>query len=390
MSKRVSTRFLFVSSLLLSLVVSCGKNEKSNEAVSDLNTSQIIIGSVDWDEVSLLSEDDPKRQASLSVASLDLPVMGSRCTGFMISPDVLMTNQHCIPSSRYAAGVTAVFNHVQGVDRSQHVRYDCSEFIGNDSRLDFALLRCAGSPGSVHGFLELDAALADEGDDIYVVHQNCDYYSVRNCDWTKKVSEGSIVEVSDEYAHDADTLGGSSGSPMLSAGSNKVVGIHHAGLGNNGWGRGIENYAVPMSKIVPVLRSRFASVLSSGGSGSGSGSSGGGSSVDSDNDSFSSADELDLSRGDVEVDEEIDSSSDVDYFKVKLTRTSTLKVKISFSHRRGDLDLKLYSSSKRTIKTSAGVKNSEEILKTLSAGTYYIKVYGYRGSQGDYELSVEK
>src|SRR5690606_34926359 len=44
----------------------------------------------------------------------------------------------------------------------------------------------------------------------------------------------------------------------------EVIAIHHAGAG--GWfnGRGYENYAVPMHKIVAKINSKFAGVLTGG------------------------------------------------------------------------------------------------------------------------------
>src|SRR5690606_9835311 len=137
---------------------------------------------------------------------------------------------------------------------------------GNDEELDFALLRCEGSPGAQYGTVNLARSAAAAGSDIYVIHQNCDYYNEQDCDPTKKISRGKLVKIRSEdgeYAHNADTLGGSSGSPMFGP-NHEVIAIHHAGAG--GWfnGRGYENYAVPMHKIVAKINSKFAGVLTGG------------------------------------------------------------------------------------------------------------------------------
>src|SRR5690606_15550189 len=120
------------------------------------------------------------------------------------------------------------------------------------------------SPGAQYGTVNLAQAAAAASSDLYVIHQNCDYYTVQDCVPTKKISKGKLVSIraeDGEYVHNADTLGGSSGSPVFGT-NHEVIAIHHAGAG--GWfnGRGYENYAVPMHKIVAKIQSTFPGVLS--------------------------------------------------------------------------------------------------------------------------------
>lgn len=65
-------------------------------------------------------------------------------------------------------------------------------------------------------------------------------------------------------------------------------------------------------------------------------------------------------------------------------------ISISFLHAQGDLDLALYNSLGQRIRLSDGVTNSERVsLSGLAAGTYYIKVYGYRGvTNPSYAMSI--
>lgn len=368
---------------LLVLVVSCGARKEAG-SVPQLSQGQIIIGGLDWVEIGDLAESNRIKDWSLPVADVDLPVMGSRCTGFLISEDVLMTNQHCIPSASYARGVTVTFDHVKGVSAGSQERFDCSEFIGNDETLDFALLRCSGSPGAVYGYVSLDAGVFSTGKQITVIQQNCDYYSSRNCDWTKKYSQGQITAVASEYTHNADTLGGSSGSPVFDSSSGHVLAIHHAGLGNNGQGRGIENYAVPMSKIVPMIRSRFPSVLSGDDSGGSNADA-----VDPAGAGDSKASALVLSKSKVSLSERIGVAGDKDYFKVKLSASESAVVTVKFSHAVGDLDLKVYNSSGSVVAKSEGTTGTERV-EFKGSGTFYILVYGYKSALGDYEFSFAK
>jgi hypothetical protein len=359
--------------------MSCGKQDHYNGDVGPIGSS-VIIGSTDWKEIGTLASSNQIRQAASPVGDIDIPAVGSRCTGFLISADVFLTNHHCITKRSDAVGVTVSFNHQAGVAKASIEKFDCSTFIGNDEELDFALLKCAGSPGLKYGIAQLDGRELSPSESIYVVQQNCDYYSDASCDWTKKYAVGKVVDVADEITHDADTLGGSSGSPVFSLNSHKVVALHHAGLANLGRGRGSENYAVPMSRITDRLERDFASVLGTGGSSGGSrvGNSDG-------NDSFDVARAL---SSKVRLSGKVANSVDVDFYSFKLTQAKTVQVQLSFSHASGDLDISLYDSQKRLVAKSEGSSNLESIQKLLASGTYYIKIYGYKGAAGEYSLTI--
>lgn len=390
MTKKKDKKFLLVFALLILTLQSCGKREKSFANTDDISMGSIIIGSLDWKEITTLSPSSPIFENASFVGDVDLPAFGSRCTGFLISEDVLMTNQHCVTRESDARGLTVAFNHVAGVPESQWDKYDCSEFIGNNQTLDYALVRCQGSPGAQYGFAQLTTQSFSAGTSLYIVQQNCDYYLDRGCDHTKKYSEGSITKVDDEYVHNADTLGGSSGSPVFSKDNHQVIAIHHAGRGNNGQGRGIENYAVPMDKIVRHIQANFPGVLSNG---SQPGNGGGGNqnpptpSQEEPNNSFADAFEVDAQPEGYQF--KIDSASDLDYFKFTLASSGEVTLAINFTHATGDLDMKLYDGSFKQIKVSQSVSNEEKFKEDLAAGTYYVQVYGYRGAQNEYSLSLD-
>jgi len=387
MSKSKTPQYpqIVLLTLLALVFASCGKQAVDSEG--NPVSSSIIVGDLGWKEITSLSSFNPIRVAGKAVADIDLPAMGSRCTGFLISESILMTNQHCIPTSSHARGVTAIFNHEKGVSKSSQRKYDCSTFIGNNAKLDYALLKCKNFPGRTYGVVELDDSQMQRGDALYIVQQNCDYYTDRNCDYTKKYSRGAITKVGDEYTHNADTLGGSSGSPVFSTETNTVIAIHHAGMGNNGRGRGLENYAVPMSKIVPHIMTNFPSVdlgdVSDGGN-------------DDDDTPTQTGDEPNNTRSGATLlsgtsltkrAATISSASDVDYYKIKVPSGSKVTVSIAFSHSQGDLDMKVLSSTGATLGKSASTGNTESVSLASASGTVYFQVYGYKGAKADYSLS---
>jgi V8-like Glu-specific endopeptidase len=51
------------------------------------------------------------------------------------------------------------------------------------------------------------------------------------------------------FEHDCSTLGGNSGSCVLSVGGHVVVGLHYAGLDVDAAGRGSANVALALSRL---------------------------------------------------------------------------------------------------------------------------------------------
>jgi len=391
-SKRVALQFLKSATLVFStslVLMSCGKTTPTGSV--DFLTSDIIIGEVDWREITELSDSHPVRLSSRAVADVQF-TNGGRCTGFLVSDNVLMTNHHCIGSARDVVGMKVFMKHEKGQSKSQYGEIKCTQFIGNNSALDFALVKCDGAPGQQYGKVVLESNQATDGEDVYVVHQNCDYYTNYNCDWNKKFSLGKVTEVSDMVSHNADTLGGSSGSPIFSEDSNKVIAIHNSGYGGNWQGRGIKNMGVPMSKIVPYIEANFPGVLTTVADG-GDQDGGDNSTVnDDDNDTFAKA--TNLSKNKTVDGVGIESSEDVDIYELKMKAGEVLDFKVLFSHAEGDLDFKVYKkvgSKVKYIKKKESASNNEVIKMRVSSTTsYYVKVFGYKGAQAKYSVVFKK
>lgn len=355
----------------------------------------VIVGSVNWQEVGGLAVNNPYRVAARPVALLMIPARGTRCTAFLISADVLMTNNHCIASSSQARNAYAIFDAEAGVPDSLRDTYDCSEFVGADADLDFALVRCQGRPGDQHGVAELGEDMPATNASIYVIHQNCDYYSNPSCAPDKKVSPGAIVSTTaTDLQHDADTLGGSSGSALFDE-NGRVVGLHHLGYGGNSSGRGSYNGAVKMSLVLDAVRSRYASVFDTMPAG-GTEPPPATDPVQPPADPTQDRLEPNNDGGTATVltsrptyhDGLYVAGGDRDIFSFTLSRRTTITTDIQFSHAAGDLDLYVYQSGVSSpVARSEGVSDIESIRTTLRAGTYFIMVVGYNGATGGYGFS---
>lgn len=196
-------------------------------------------------------------------------------TGFLIGPDLVMTNRHV--AVEFARQGPGGWTFVSG--RSCSV--DLLREIGNPSRLEFAVTGVVG----VHEADDVDLALlrvepAAEnglpsplpvaavapvdlvGRAIYVVGYPAwdgrrnepesmrrifmDVYNV------KRLQPGVTMAADRPAAvmrHDSSTLGGNSGSPVFDLASHAVIGLHYGGR------YGVGNYAVPLWELVgdPLL-----------------------------------------------------------------------------------------------------------------------------------------
>jgi len=212
---------------------------EANEPLASTE-SNVIVGSVNWTSATSLSSTSTERARSKAVGYLSIPAKGSRCTAWLIADNKIVTNNHCIKTSAEAAGARVSFNYEDGVASTSRIWYDCPTLVRTWSAEDMTVLQCnalnGSYPGQVYGKLTVSSTNAANGSSLYIIHQNCDYNANSSCVPTKKYSPGSVLNTnysSNELSYNADTLGGSSGSPVLSGSGHVVIGLHHVGVGSN-------------------------------------------------------------------------------------------------------------------------------------------------------------
>lgn len=173
-------------------------------------------------------------------------VSGARFgTGAMVSPDLFLTCAHlfdgdgggwvvprqpgtntAIPAGEIATNMHVNFNYQ--ADSSGALR-TAEEFAITQlvefrlGGLDMAICRVAGNPGTRFGFLGVDTVDAVLGDMLAIIGHPAGV--------PKRIEAGPLTGVSGNYLtyNDIDTLGGNSGSPILSARTGRVVGVHTNG-----------------------------------------------------------------------------------------------------------------------------------------------------------------
>jgi S1-C subfamily serine protease len=153
-------------------------------------------------------------------------------TGFLVSPRLLLTNNHVLENASVAAASRVEFDFQEGADgkllSSIFLNFDPATFFATDKALDFSLVALKGDVRNLSkfGFNGLSAA---EGKVIVG-----EYVSIiQHPSGERKqlaLRENQIVDVLDNFLHyKTDTSPGSSGSPVFND-QWEVVALHHSGI----------------------------------------------------------------------------------------------------------------------------------------------------------------
>ena len=150
-------------------------------------------------------------------------------SGFLIAPDLLLTNHHVLPDAETAAATVAEFNYqVAWSGELEPVRrFTCDPaFYRNAEELDYAIVRINGTPGDLFGFVDLARRADPTVNDFVSVIQHPQGGPKKIAFTDNKVSAvfGDLVQYS------TDTEPGSSGSPVFNQ-DWEIVGLHHRGGG---------------------------------------------------------------------------------------------------------------------------------------------------------------
>lgn len=150
-------------------------------------------------------------------------------TGFLVAPDLLLTNHHVLGTPETATAATVQFNYQDnwgGVRQaSRSFPLDASRFRTNPE-LDYSLVRVTGSPGEVYGHIDLGVSADPSVNDYVSIIQHPAGGPKQICLTDNKVS--AVFDHKLQYA--TDTESGSSGAPVFNQ-AWQLVGLHHAGGG---------------------------------------------------------------------------------------------------------------------------------------------------------------
>ncbi len=206
------------------------------EDINDDLMERVIGETRDFLSVNFLAK---AIQASRCVGRIVTKLGGGRVgygTGFLVSPRLLLTNHHVLPSGSEAAMSTVEFDYQLDILgktlTTQRFRLQPDVFFLNDKALDFALVAVSpaseqGKPLNKYGWLPL---IKDEGK---IILKDCVNIIQHPRGELKQVviRENELVDLLDSgFAHyRGDTEPGSSGSPAFND-QWEVIALHHSGV----------------------------------------------------------------------------------------------------------------------------------------------------------------
>jgi len=164
------------------------------------------------------------------------------CTGWRVGADNrMLTNNHCLTTSAEAYDTEVWFNYqcaqCGGYDVFQPTKVWGDKVLSTDHVLDYTLFT-VGEFAAVQkfGYLVLDTARPVKGQELYVPQHPAGQPTKIAGSLGEKAGNCSVADpaytgyaAGSDVSYYCDTEGGSSGSPVISRKTNKVIALHHFG-----------------------------------------------------------------------------------------------------------------------------------------------------------------
>ena len=179
------------------------------------------------------------RRLGKSVARLRFMVAGegqATCTAFLVGARLILTNEHCISNDAERASALVDFNYDSDGTAPSGLRVDT--IIASSAALDYSLLRLASDPPDPTQRLYFAPANwkwaeAPQLHALVIVQHPSGLpkaVSITDCQLAGLNRIGVRRGDASDFGHLCDTLGGSSGSPVMDWLTGLVVGLHHFGF----------------------------------------------------------------------------------------------------------------------------------------------------------------
>ena len=179
-------------------------------------------------------------------------------TGFMVAPDLMLTNNHVLRDAQTALYSLAQFDYENDLAMqprpTRNFRLEPQRLFITDETLDFSLVAVApvaaeGVKLDKYGYARLIAGSGKAllGECVSIIQHPS------GAPKAVAIRSNQVTDVFDEFIHySTDTEPGSSGSPVLSD-AWEVVALHHAGVPGPGGKGYVANEGIRISSIVAHL-----------------------------------------------------------------------------------------------------------------------------------------
>ncbi|MDQ7087178.1 MAG: trypsin-like peptidase domain-containing protein [Acidobacteriota bacterium] len=206
-----------------------------------------LCGAEDFRDMECYKDTYPEEYQKARAVVRLLKNGSAHCTGWLAScENHIITNEHCVGSQAELDQIEFQFEYKRPAcgsgTASAELQLQGGTLLEVQAGLDYALILpdLAGQdPQATYGFLQIDNRLPDIGEVMYIAHHpsgdpkrlsiestdshdpsgRCEVFST-----TEPACTGGPV---DDVGYYCDTEGGSSGSPVLSAVSHRVIALHH-------------------------------------------------------------------------------------------------------------------------------------------------------------------
>ena len=214
---------------------------------------ELSIGNYENEPIINYSSGSVFAQIGRSVGRLD--VLTDKgifpCTAFIVSEKYILTNYHCskglldnekigasrIDATQFVAGYTQT-----GIEEGTKKYTVIPTPIEASKTLDYAVLEVIGNPSQEYGQLKLASTSPAGGDPFWIIgHPMGEGQRISR----EKCKANNPALSSGKLLHTCDTLPGNSGSPVIDAGLQQVIALHHAGSKADS-----VNFAILMSEIL--------------------------------------------------------------------------------------------------------------------------------------------
>ncbi len=201
------------------------------------------------------------------VARLSFQSGGSSyvCTGWLVAgsnSNTLITNNHCFTTQAETNTVQARFNYQRttctGTTTASYTTYTGGTFLKTNASLDYTLITLAGNPEATWGEYTATTKTPTvgmamnfpqhSGGNLKTVGYWKDSAGTQRCDVAGANVTVSGYTSSSQMTYSCDSEGGASGSPIMDAGTGRIIGLHH--LGGVG-GATCLNSATQMKNVCP-------------------------------------------------------------------------------------------------------------------------------------------